>query len=214
MNEFTKTANFGKAKANDEHYTTKETAEYIVTKYEYLLKDKRIILPCDSEWSELFKACKAHGLNCEIAQDMYGVDYSKYDICFTNPPFNGLRKFIKYLNTNNVKFLLFAPWSTIQLCANDKQIYYIEDFDTIYKKFNKPDGSQSIIHWGLITNLDEGKAIVESKPDIRIKATDEWTSYRGIWTDLVRCNYLKYEYHDFVGAGRLKVRLKQKKFNF
>ena len=45
-----------------------------------------------------------------------------------------------------------------------------------------------------MTNLEEGKAIVESKPDIRIEVTDDFQYYKGIWYDLTKCNYLKYDY--------------------
>ena len=190
------------AKRNDECYTTEATAEYIVTKYIDLLKGKRIILPCDCEWSELYKSCKRHNLNCDIAQDMYNVDYSKYDLVFTNPPFHGVYKYIRFLISKNIKFLLFATWTIIRPIASlpthdfYHKIYYLEDFsgDNIYKIFNTPDGTDYGVHWGLITNLDEGKAIVNAKPDIRIEATSTFQTYRGIWSDLIQCNYLKYTY--------------------
>lgn len=202
---------FGKrALANDECYTPVKTAEDFVTKYLYLLKDKKVILPCDTEKSELFKACRRHNINCDIAQDMYGVDYSKYDLVFTNPPFHNLSKYIKFLLDKNVKFLLFAPWSFIKYCAINNNIYFIEDIRSgEYVLFLQPNGTVIKVHWGLITNLDEGKAIVEAKPDIRIEVADEFTNYRGIWIDLLNCNYLPYEYKDFSIKGELKVRKKQ-----
>lgn len=190
------------ANRNDECYTTEATAEYIVTKYIDLLKGKRIILPCDCEWSELYKSCKRHNLNCDIAQDMYNVDYSKYDLVFTNPPFHGSCKYIRFLMSKNIKFLLFAPWSIIRLIASTPthdfyhKIYYLEDFNSgICTIFKKPDSTDYGVHWGLITNLDEGKAIVvNTKPDIRIEATSTFQNYRGIYWDLMKCNYLKYTY--------------------
>lgn len=188
-------------KQNDECYTTEATAEYIVTKYIDLLKGKRIILPCDYEWSELYKSCKRHNLNCDIAQDMYNVDYSKYDLVFTNPPFHGGYKYIRFLMSKNIKFLLFSPWAIIWLIASTPthdfyhKVYYLEDFKCgICAIFKKPDGTDYGVHWGLITNLDEGKAIVNAKPDIRIEATSTFQNYKGIWSDLIKCNYLKYTY--------------------
>ena len=74
-------ANFGNwSVSNDEWYTTEYTAEYVVNKYIKWLEGKKIILPCDSEWSELYKACKRHNLDCEISRDMYNVDYSKLNL--------------------------------------------------------------------------------------------------------------------------------------
>lgn len=216
---------FGKPKiSNDECYTTKLTAEYIVNKYYYLLEGKKIILPCDCEWSELYKACSAKNLDCEIAQDMWGVDYSKYDLVFTNPLFHELNKWIRYLNNNNIKYLLFAPWSIIAKCVLQSHdfyhtvhyiedsdhystMFYIEDFDrrpNNLNVFKRPDGSDYAVHWGLITNLKEGRALVEAKPDIRVKATDDYQSYKGMWVDLVKCNYLNYDYK--YDKGKLVIR--------
>ena len=147
--------------ANDELYTPESTAEYVLDKYGYLLENKKIILPCDQECSELYKACKRRGFDCTIAQDMYNVDYSKYDICFTNPPFRSLYKYIRFLLDKDVKFLLFAPWSIINRCAaisSEKQIkdgkfhpfyhkvYYIDDFARICTTFIRPDGSEYGVH--------------------------------------------------------------------
>lgn len=180
------------------------------------MQGKKIILPCDQEWSELYKACLAKGLDCEIGQDMWNTDYSKYDLVFTNPPFHGLYKWIRYLNNNNVKYLLFAPWAIIGPCADIKhdfynKVYYIEDFrnnnHTIFKTQN---GDNYAVHWGLITNLEEGKALVEAKPDIRIQPTNEFQNYKGIWLDLISCNYLKYDYIDW-HSKKLKVKIHEER---
>lgn len=80
---------------------------------------------------------------------------------------------------------------------------YKEDFARTYTTFIRPDGSEYGVHWGLVTNLEEGKTIVESKPDIRIEATDDFQCYKGIWYDLTKCNYLKY---DYVLCPRLMVK--------
>lgn len=195
---------------NDECYTTEAQAEYVINKYYCWLKNKKIILPCDCEWSELYKACKRHNFNCDIAQDMYGVDYSKYDICFTNPPFHKFCDYVRFLNSKNVKFLLFAPWTVIKQCILYNIAYYLEVIaGSELTKFKTPCNNYIAVKWSLITNLDEGKEIVEAKPDIRIEASNEYQLYRGIWSDMTKCNYLKYDYADFNAKGRLKVRLKQ-----
>ena len=195
-------ANFGNwSVSNDEWYTTEYTAEYVVNKYIKWLEGKKIILPCDSEWSELYKACKRHNLDCEISRDMYNVDYSKYDLCFTNPPFHRLNKYIRFLLDNNVKFLLFAPWTICKECAAKTHdfyhvVYYLErSRGTKLSFFDRPDGTMGKVNWALITNLPEGEQVVLNKPDIRVKATNEYQNYYGIWSDLCNCNYLKYNWN-------------------
>ena len=211
-------ARFGTKVANDEWYTTEYTAEYVVNKYIKWLEGKKIILPCDSEWSELYKACKRHNLDCEISRDMYNVDYNKYDLCFTNPPFHGIAKYIRFLLNNNVKFLLFAPWTICKDCAAKTHdfyhvVYYLERSTpggTKLSEFKRPDGTIGKVQWGLVTDLPEGKQVVLNKPDIRIKATNEYQHYHGIWSDLTKCNYLKYDCYMHCCAKDPEYRLRVK----
>lgn len=197
-------------KANDECYTRRETVEYILDKYGYLMHGKKIILPCDTEESQIYKVMKERGYDCDIAQDMYGVDYSKYDLVFTNPPFHGISKYMYFLHTNNIKFILFTPWITLTniqtrsiLKPYRYEIYRLECMSAI---FDQPDGGTIGIRFNLMTNLDEGKEYVTNSPDIRIEATDEWQNYYGINNDLLHCNYLKYEY---LLKNKLYVRLRK-----
>lgn len=181
-------------KVNDEHYTPYETAEYLLNKYGHLMKGKKVILPCDSEESELYNACIRHGIDCDISQDMYSVDYSKYDLVFTNPPFSKTAKYIRYLQANNIKFILFVTWVTGVNLSVDLGIYYVEDFLRYYVNFILPDGSIRKVHWALVSNLEETRSYVEAKPDIRIQPTDEWQNYHGIYSDFMHCNYLPYQW--------------------
>ena len=197
---------------NDEHYTPYETAEYLLNKYGYLMKGKKVILPCDTEQSELYKACLRHGIDCDIAQDMYNVDYTKYDLVFTNPPFSKARKLIRFYNENNIKFILFVGWATALYLAVNNKAYYVEDFIcSRYVDFILPDGSTKLVHWALVSNLEETREIVEAKPDIRIKPTNEWQHYRGIFYDFIRCNYLAYDWCYKSAALKPKERLRLKR---
>ena len=53
-------------------------------------------------------------------------------------------------------------------------------------------------------DLLKGKAIVNTKPDIRIEDTSTFQTYRGIWSDLIKCNYLKYTYRKIDGKLMVK----------
>lgn len=199
------------SKANDECYTRRETVEYILDKYGYLMHGKKIILPCDTEESQIYKVMKERGYDCDIAQDMYGVDYSKYDLVFTNPPFHVIMKYMHFLHTNNIKFILFTPWVAL---ANMQVRGILRPYkDEIYRlecnkaTFDQPDGRTIIVVFNILTNLDEGKEYVTNSPDIRIEATDEWQHYYGINSDILNCNYLKYEYK--LINSKLCVRLRK-----
>lgn len=194
---------FSNRPPNDECYTTEYTAEWVISNYFELLDGKKIIMPCDCELSKLYQVAKKHGLDVEIAQDMWGVDYSKYDLVFTNPPFSGETKWLDWLQSQNVKYLVFAPWGMFSGCVNHisrkrKSLGYIinrphHDGSKLVK-FDRPDGSTISVKWLLVTNLEEGRKWVEAKPDLRIDIGSEWVTYTGIFTDTTECNYLPYEY--------------------
>lgn len=205
-------------KPNDECYTLPETAEYLLDKYEDLFKDKKIILPCDTENSELYKACLRHNIDCEIGQDMFNTDYTKYDLVFTNPPFSFAAKYIKYLHENNIKFVLFAGWITaLYASIRAKDIYYIEDFDRRgkpgeqYYWFIQPDGNLKAVHWGLISNLPEARKYVEAKPPVRTEPQEYWSHHSGIYADYIRYNYLDYDWRVQASAKDPKQRLQIRK---
>ena len=85
---------------------------------------------------------------------MYNVDYSKYDLVFTNPPFHGGYKYIRFLMSKNIKFLLFSSWAIIRLIVSTPthdfyhKVYYLEDFQSgdICTIFKTPDGTDYGVH--------------------------------------------------------------------
>ena len=131
--------------------------------------------------------------NWNVSNDeWYTTEYTAEDV---------VNKYIRFLLNNNVKFLLFAPWTICKECADKNHdfyntVYYLDNSSSgALAKFKRPDGTIGKVQWGLVTNLPEGKQIVLNKPDIRIKATNEYQHYHGIWSDLRNCNYLKYDWY-------------------
>lgn len=81
---------------DDEFYTMYRDVSCELHKYD--LRGKKIICPCDTYKSEIYKYLK----DCRYDVDKEGkewrnVDYSKYDIVITNPPFSSVREFIRAL---------------------------------------------------------------------------------------------------------------------
>jgi len=65
------------------------------------------------------------------SDDYYGhADlYQKCDLVLTNPPFTDLTKWIKWLNSNNLKFIIWIPMMNIGLTYRfcDSLYYLIRD---------------------------------------------------------------------------------------
>lgn len=113
-----------KSVKNNEFYTTLEHMEDLFETPNNLtevLKDKIIYCPCDTEKSQIVKYLKSHQNELKIKEIIYTSDdyysheelYDKADIVFTNPPFTGLRAYIKWLESKNKHFILFWSWNSV-----------------------------------------------------------------------------------------------------
>lgn len=103
---------------NDEFFTKRTTVItqcYPLRKY---LKNKKIICPCDDKNSEYYKILHDEWkLDVSLAppgngrrHDMFSVDYKKFDIVITNPPFSKINEFFSLLIENGCKFSILCPW--------------------------------------------------------------------------------------------------------
>lgn len=173
--------NSAKNDRNNEYYTKYEDVDFYVqnTQIKDYLKDKIVYLPCDTENSEIYRYLINNKDVLHIKEILYTSDdyyghldlYKKCDVVFTNPPFTGIIKWIKWLNTNNLKYILWFPqMQTISmtleelkgktiLChdnsgsriqyGNNKLLKKSKD----YRMFNTPDGEKSVAIY-LISNDD------------------------------------------------------------
>lgn len=98
---------------DDEFYTPYDIAVALVKPFEKWLVGKKIICPCDSEWSNIYKHLKSLGYDVTIAQEFNNtlfneMDYSKYDVVITNPPWSKTREFFQQIG--NSKYLVICNW--------------------------------------------------------------------------------------------------------
>lgn len=120
--------NLGK-KNNDECYTPYQVIYDELSRWAALgkFKNKKIICPCDrddedvtsnfikvltenaTEWG--IKSITASGYDPETGRGVkfQDVDYTKYDICCTNPPFSLYREFMKCI-VGKIDFVCLAPF--------------------------------------------------------------------------------------------------------
>lgn len=112
---------------NNEFYTEYKTMEYLFESEEHknqfrnFVKNKIIYLPCDAEWSNIYKYFVNNQKNLEIKEILRTDDdyyshldlYKKADLIFTNPPFTGLYKWVSWLLNMNKEFVLWGPWLSL-----------------------------------------------------------------------------------------------------
>lgn len=131
---------------DDEFYTLYKDAVRELHKYDF--RGKKIICPCDTKDSNIYKYLKDcyYDVKCD-SKEWRDVDYSKYDIVITNPPFTDAREFIRYLVSQNIDFVIIVSDVLRYSIQNGK----VSFGTTIYKgkdaqKFLRPDGSIVPVH--------------------------------------------------------------------
>ncbi|MDR0676123.1 MAG: hypothetical protein LBF97_03670 [Elusimicrobiota bacterium] len=92
---------------DDEYYTSYQTAELFLKDFIPLLKkEKRIICPCDTQESEIFKYLKDNEINVECYDKMEEVDYiTDNPVVITNPPFSKIKEFLNLIRYNRYIFI-------------------------------------------------------------------------------------------------------------
>lgn len=140
---------------DDEFYTMYKDAVRELHKYD--LRGKRIICPCDNKQSNIYRYLKDcyYDVKCDD-KEWRKIDYSKYDIVITNPPFSQVREFLTYLVSIGIDFIIIVSDVLRYSIKNKKYNLGIE----IYKgwdaqKFHRPDGSIQSVHCGWISNIQD-----------------------------------------------------------
>ncbi len=106
-----KNLNLNKARKskNDEFYTKMEDVKFTLDIFKYRFVGKKIICPCDGLESEFYIYLKENGFDVTVAQRYEDVDYSKFDICITNPPFSKVMEFTNIIIKSGIEFLYMIP---------------------------------------------------------------------------------------------------------
>lgn len=140
---------------DDEFYTLYKDAVRELHKYDF--RGKKIICPCDTKDSNIYKYLKDcyYDVKCD-SKEWRNVDYSKYDIVITNPPFTDAREFIRHLVKIKKDFVIIVSDVLRYSIKNGK----VSFGTTIYKgkdaqKFLRPDGSIVPVHCGWISNIQD-----------------------------------------------------------
>ena len=97
-------------RSDDEWYTSPKLAkEFIDFHWKYIKKFKKIICPCDTEESYIYRELVARGCDVDCCMDMWNCKYENYDLVVTNPPFSMAGKWFKWLNDKvKIKFIAFC----------------------------------------------------------------------------------------------------------
>lgn len=152
---------------DDEFYTMYKDAVRELHKYDF--RGKKIICPCDTKESNIYKYLKDcyYNVKCN-SKDWRNVDYSQYDIVITNPPFSQVREFIRHLIKCKIDFVIIVSDVLRYSIRKGKTDFGIDLYaGKDAQKFHRPDGSIQPVHCGWIANIQddwkENKKIREIK---------------------------------------------------
>lgn len=140
---------------DDEFYTMYKDCVRELHKYD--LRNKKIICPCDDKNSNIYKYLKDCYYNVECDnKEWRNIDYKKYDIVITNPPFTQAREFIKYLIVIKIDFIIIISDVLRYSIKQGKINFGIEFFSgKDAQKFYRPDGTIKAIHCGWIATIQD-----------------------------------------------------------
>lgn len=179
-----------KLKRNNEWYTLYESVQWLFENTENIksvFNNKIVYLPCDSEKSNILKYLQNNKEELKIKEILYTSDdyyghldlYDKADIVITNPPFNGMNKWILFLYSINKKFIIWGPynWNTYKNTSKyiiDGNLKCIQQ-NKILNNFEEPGGNikNNVIKIHIISNIDEIPAY-SRKLEINSKHTIEY----------------------------------------
>lgn len=212
--------NRAKKNKDNEFYTRYQDVKFFVENSQLCeyFKDKIIYCPCDTEQSNIVKYLKDNQLKLGIKEIINTSDnyyshedlYDKCDVVFTNPPFTGIVKWLKWLNSRDIKYVSWFPMMgmyglfdlkdiNVLLYANANTIIGNKVFDEIHSLFEKPDGTQKGVVIFLISN-DEyfdnlnyvGKSFKKSFNEVKDKL---YMTNDGIY-EASNSIYVPYDYYD------------------
>lgn len=181
-------------KKDDEWYTSPKLAkEFIDFHWKYIKKFKKIICPCDSEESYIYRELKSRGCDVDCCVDMWNCKYENYDLVVTNPPFSMAGKWMKWLNdVVKIKFISFCGWSTavaliIKMQYMNEMYISMSRYNTKTRTkehfYNRPESCS----WVVLSNIEGCRELVLRREKINIKNEGK---YEGMYYDFMTKNYL------------------------
>ena len=140
---------------DDEFYTRYRDCVRELHKYD--LRGRKIICPCDTRESNIYLYLKDcyYDVHCD-SKEWRNVDYSKYDLVITNPPFSQKYEFIDFLISKGIDFIVIVSDVMRYSIKTGKKSYDIPIYSgKDAQKFIRPDGSIRAVHCGWISNIPD-----------------------------------------------------------
>lgn len=154
---------------DDEFFTMYKDCVRELHKYD--LRGRKIICPCDNKESNIYRYLKDcyYDVKCDD-REWRNVDYSKYDLVITNPPFSQVREFLRFLVSIKIDFIIIVSDVLRYSLRNKKfniNIPVYKGWDA--QKFYRPDGTIQAVHCGWISNIkdDWGENSILEKEEVK-----------------------------------------------
>ena len=152
---------------DDEFYTMYKDSVRELHKYD--LRGKKIICPCDTKDINIYKYLKDcyYNVKCDC-REWRKVDYSKFDLVITNPPFSQVREFIRHLVLQKIDFIIIVSDVLRYSIKNGKTDFGVDLWmGKDAQKFHRPDGTIKPVHCGWIATIpdDWGENKKVEEPD-------------------------------------------------
>lgn len=203
---------------NDEYYTMYEDAEKWLSYYKEYLRGKKIICPCDSMDSNIYKWLKDNKFNVERdSQDLFKVDYSKYDIIITNPPFSIFRKIIDFWFEQKIDFIcigsnLAGGYKNVNKYMQEKRLFV---YDIKITKFYNPYGEIKRVKTYIYTTLRDypKPPFLELKVDDGVRNHDSYKELRNTneWQAVPLSFFTHYNSDQFEIGAEIRIPKKFKR---
>lgn len=142
----------------DEWYTKYEDVKAELDNYD--LTGLKIVCPCDGEQSAFVKYMRDMNYDFDYFEGDYeSVNYDKYDVVITNPPFKNYRKFYELIKDK--KFIVVTPIHVFEKSWFDFNNTSV-GYSGHVKEFYRPDGSiekLGNVTWMTNMKTEQGKEL-------------------------------------------------------
>lgn len=140
---------------DDEFYTTYRDAVRELHKWD--LREKKIICPCDTRNSNIYKYLRDcyYDVTCDW-KEWRNIDYSKYDLVVTGPPFMQVNEFVNHLIDCKVDFIILVSDVFRYKIEYGYATFGIPFYKgTDAQKFIRPDGNMAPVHCIWLSNIPD-----------------------------------------------------------
>lgn len=183
MNDKIVTLNAAKKAKNDEFYTTREHSLDFISDIKDDLNYKTVLLPCDTEESEIYIAIKERWPNAIITlsdlskASFLDIEFNDYEYVITNPPFSLWNKLVKKLSEDHkegktYKWLFMNMYLKIAN-KNHQPLWHFSDWSiTKSRKYKNSNKRVNTRHHSNFIKFPKRKLILNTSDDKGILIDD------------------------------------------